>query len=92
MPEFEIDLQMTDEEFEQFKEAWKEAIVTRSIDQRTYKVMQRWYRSVTPDGVVWCESRNVAEVRERSRGRGCTFEVMEIRQWSTPWERIDAPE
>lgn len=27
----------------------------------------RWWRTVGPDGSVWCESSNEAEVRERAR-------------------------
>lgn len=52
----------------------------------------RWYRSLTPDGKVWCESSNAAEVLERSYGEGFTFQVLvcTVTESWEPWEVRDA--
>lgn len=50
--------------------------------------VRRWYASYTPDGSLWCESSDPAEVLERSRGRGCTYAVIVTyeRHVREPWD------
>ena len=43
-----------------------EAINGLRSDPAEWKA-DRWWRAVGPDGSVWCESSNEAEVRERAR-------------------------
>lgn len=50
------------------------------------QVFKTWYRSYTPDGKVWCESSDPAEVVERSEGLGCLFERQVIELVTNPWE------
>lgn len=45
-----------------------------------------WYRSLTPDGKLWCESSDPQEVIERSEGKGCTFQIHRVRLISEGWE------
>jgi len=45
-----------------------------------------WYRSITPDGKLWCESSDPKEVIKRSKGKECTFQIFRIRLVSDGWE------
>lgn len=51
--------------------------------------MKRWYRSLTPEGKLWCESSDPDEVaRMTPRGEGYTFWVCEAQVVYSPWERV----
>lgn len=45
-----------------------------------------YYRSLTPDNEVWCESRNPEEVIEQSIGRACVFEKIKYYEDTNGWE------
>lgn len=54
------------------------------------KVLQTWYRWVTPDGEVWCESRNVSkESQQRLKLTMYASTVWEV--WTAWREVTDAP-
>lgn len=50
-----------------------------------YAVHSVWYRSVLPDGSVWCESSSAAEVYDRSKGLECTYWTMTTWLVKGPW-------
>lgn len=46
-----------------------------------------WYRALSPDGSLWCESSSPSEVRQSIRGReGYTLEQFTRYLITTPWE------
>lgn len=45
-----------------------------------------YYRSLTPDGKLWCESKSPDEVREMSEGVDCTFEVLHFYEVTDGWK------
>jgi hypothetical protein len=49
-------------------------------------VFNVWYRSLTPDGKVWCESRDPKEVVVMSAGKGCRFEKLTTYIVHGDWE------
>lgn len=55
------------------------------------EVFSVWYRSVTPDGKVWCESRDPDEVVEASEGKDCTFWQFPTFTVRAGWQPWDAP-
>lgn len=62
------------------------------------KLHKVWYRSILPDGTLWCESSNAAEVVSMSEGKDVKFERMEVHivhgdwePWATPSVEITAP-
>jgi hypothetical protein len=57
--------------------------VTGSGERR---LVRTYYRSLTPDGIVWCESSNPAEVRRRSEDKDCTFEKISFYEVTAGWE------
>lgn len=50
------------------------------------EVFKIWYRSLTPDGKLWCESSSPTEVAESSEGMDCTFQRLVIEMVTNPWE------
>jgi hypothetical protein len=57
--------------------------------QEDRKLVNTWYRSLTPDGKVWCESRDPDEVQRMSKGKNCTYEKYETYEVATGWEAWD---
>lgn len=57
------------------------------------RVVGIWYRSLTPDGKVWCESSDPDEVMQQSVGMRCVFQRLEVVQTTRPWREWtpDAP-
>lgn len=49
------------------------------------EVVKTWYRSLKPDGSLWCESSNPQEVLEQSDS-DCAFQKLEIIQVTGQWE------
>jgi hypothetical protein len=49
------------------------------------EIFKTWYRSLTPDGGLWCESSNPAEVREMTTGDGYTFQKLDVVTVRTGW-------
>jgi hypothetical protein len=49
------------------------------------RVVSRWYRSLLPDGSLWCETSDPDECVRMSEGRECTFQVLEVVQIDRPW-------
>jgi hypothetical protein len=50
------------------------------------ELMSVWYRSLTPDGRVWCESSDPEEVKQpHPKGVELTFQKMEVRKVSEGW-------
>jgi len=45
-----------------------------------------WYRSLTPDGKLWCESSNLDEVLRMSVGKNCTYQRQINELVTHPWE------
>ena len=66
---------------------WAET-VTGSQPIRTY------YSSYTPDGKLWCQTRDPEEVRERSKGKDCTFERYDVyeRGVTSAWVPVETGE
>lgn len=52
------------------------------------ELVRTYYRSITPDGTLWCESRDLREVIERSEGLNCTFETMRVYETTDGWEPL----
>lgn len=50
------------------------------------KLVRTYYRSLTPDGELWCESRDPLEVIEMSEGQNCTFEVVRFYEVTDGWQ------
>src|SRR5690606_34033062 len=48
------------------------------------EVIKTWYRSLKPDGSLWCESSSPQEVLEQSDS-DCTFQKLEIIQVTGRW-------
>lgn len=55
-------------------------------DAEDRKLVRTYYRSITPDRKVWCESKNPAEVMAMSEGKDCIFEVMRVYETTDDWE------
>jgi len=50
------------------------------------KLIRTYYRSVLPDGSIWCESRDPEEVKRMSEGRDCAFDKLDIYETTDGWE------
>lgn len=55
--------------------------------QPTGDVFSVWYRSLTPDGKVWCESSDPNDVVARSAGKVCRFEKLTTYFVRGDWEQ-----
>lgn len=55
-------------------------------EQPRTKIVRTWYRSLLPDGTIWCESSNGREVLERSEGVEARYERRVIAEVSGMWE------
>ena len=51
--------------------------------------VRTYYRSLTPDGKLWCETRDPEEVIERSQGMDCTFERVDVYEVTEGWQPWD---
>jgi hypothetical protein len=50
------------------------------------KLVRTYYRSVTADGELWCESKDPQEVRQMSEGKDCAFEVIHYYETTDGWQ------
>lgn len=50
------------------------------------RLTRSYYRSITPDGELWCESSDPEEVREMSEGKECTFQVANVYEIDSGWQ------
>lgn len=71
--------------------------ITKDFSARQVPNLSRWerhasdpvrqyYRSLTPDGKLWCESRDPEEVRRMSVSKGCTFERLDVYEITEGWK------
>jgi len=51
------------------------------------RLVSTYYRSLTLDGSVWCESHNPDEVRKMSEGVDCIFEVIHHYEQTDGWQK-----
>lgn len=52
-----------------------------------------WYRALSPDGSLWCETSNPREVAESIEGKdGFTLQQLKCYIVRTPWESWEAEE
>lgn len=55
-------------------------------------LFQTWYRALTPDGKLWCESSSPGEVADAARMYpGSTLHRCEVRLVTGPWEPWEPP-
>lgn len=72
------------EEFVEAARAALEAAAPHLMSDR--KHVRTHYRSVTPDGEVWCESKDPQEVRKMSEGHDCVFEAIKFYETTDGWQ------
>ena len=63
--------------------------ITVHISALGGRVVGRWYRSLLPDGSLWCETSDPQECLIQSDGHNCTFEMFETVQFDGPWKAWD---
>lgn len=56
------------------------------------RLVSSWYRSVDPDGKVWCETSDLAECLRMSEGREVKYLRMRVFQVEEPWEPFEPHE
>lgn len=77
------------------KALWKhqaDALIADGWTKPTGEPVRTYYRSLTPDGKLWCESRDPDEVVQRSEGEGITFERSDVWMVTQGWKHWNPTE